>query len=67
MSEEWVEKGVYVIFPAHGWVKHKIFVETYKGLSYAQARRKMNRLGFTKGEQRTIIRYLKSIGHDLRD
>ncbi len=55
-----IEDGNSVIFPKSGVRHHVSFVNTYKGLTIPQARRKMKSLWAGHSLQNDMIHYLKS-------
>jgi hypothetical protein len=52
------EIGNNVVFP-NGYNFHKSFIESYRGLSLVNTRRKL-KLSYSKSMQNTIISYLKT-------
>lgn len=54
------EIGINVVF-SRGYCFHKDFINSYRGLTTVQARRKLKR-SYTRSMQDDIIRYLKSKG-----
>ncbi len=55
-----IEEGNSVIFPGNKARHHISFINTYKGLTIPQARRKMKTLWAGRSMQNEMIHYLKS-------
>lgn len=51
------EHGIHVI-SSYGHVFHHLFVETYRGMTFYQAAKKLNKY-YTKGPRKEILRFLK--------
>jgi len=51
------EHGIHVI-SSYGHVFHHGFVETYRGMTYYQASKKLNKF-YTKGPRKEILRFLR--------
>lgn len=64
MTEEqpiFIEEGQSVFFPRVGLCLHVSFSNQYKGLTYPQARRILQK-SFTRSQQDYIMHYLKNKG-----
>lgn len=62
MTERYIETDVDVFFPKTNTRHHKSFIETYRGMSVSQARRKMKQLWAGRSSQNEMIHYLKQKG-----
>ena len=60
MKNNVIENGNNIIFP-NGFVFHRFFIHSYKGLNTIQTRRKLKGY-YTHSTQDQIIRYLKEKG-----
>lgn len=52
-----LENGIHVV-SSYGHVFHKGFVETYRGMTFYQASKKLNKY-YTKGPRKEILRFLQ--------
>jgi hypothetical protein len=52
-----LENGIHVV-SSYGHVFHKGFVETYRGMTFYQASKKLNKY-YTKGPRKEILRFLR--------
>ncbi len=52
-----LENGIHVV-SSYGHVFHKDFIHTYRGMTFYQASKKLNKY-YTKGPRKEILRYLQ--------
>ena len=52
-----LENGIHVV-SSYGHVFHHLFVNTYRGMTFYQASKKLNKF-YTKGPRKEILRFLQ--------
>jgi hypothetical protein len=62
-SQRYIEDGESVHFVKTGSLHHRSFINTYRGMSIPQARRKMKSLWASRSLQNEMIHYLKEKCH----